>query len=677
MNDRVAIVRRVYLAFAAATMLALGLINVPTKSILADTSMPPLIPPRSALSVITAANANQIQQLAQIGNGTVETLAWSPDGKLIAVGGSLGVRLYQVGAWQIAPRVLAHVAVEHIAFSPDSSIVAGGDLDSQTRLWDITTGQQRLILQGAEPSFSGDGKLIATGSRTTVWLWNAESGQQIRSIEIDGTVRIVRLSLDGNILAVGSSLSPFSYSVFVSLWNTHTGDALPDLAPQHTDQRTISQLDEAFDLALSPDGKMLGAAGWGGVALWNIPTNAPIALNQDQLDPAKRNLVFSPDHTRLAVGDDNGKVTIWNILTGAEDGEFYDDDQIVALAFDPTGAELASASTSGLVHIWDVKSGEAYMSSVVQPLLTLVGYADHTDALAFNASETQLIGVNVNGTAWKWDLRTSKQIGVQFGAQYFVGYGTLPFARSIAISANAGLVASGITDSGEVDLWTPTTGAIRGALTTKEGDDVYSVAISQDTQMLAAATNEMLYLWDLQTVTRAGEFYGGVSSLAFGPGGSLAIGLQNSSGYVLDTRTGRHMQELSQCHPNQADILESFPVVAFSPDGRAIALALNASLNSNGSNLDDICLWDARTGKQRAILNDFTSDVEALAFNSDGSLMISGNTDGLQLWASADGSWIATFAAPVSSLAFSRDGKLMATAGDDGVVRVWGVKKSG
>ena len=57
------------------------------------------------------------------GRGTLKRLAWSPDGKTIAVAGSLGVWLYAAGDFDVAPTLLESHAgeVTGVAFSPDGS----------------------------------------------------------------------------------------------------------------------------------------------------------------------------------------------------------------------------------------------------------------------------------------------------------------------------------------------------------------------------------------------------------------------------------------------------------------------------------------------------------------------------------------------------------------------------
>src|ERR1041385_1194384 len=57
----------------------------------------------------------------QLGRGKVNAMAWSPDGKLMALAGSLGIWLYHTDNFNAIPRLLVGHAksVVTLAFSPD------------------------------------------------------------------------------------------------------------------------------------------------------------------------------------------------------------------------------------------------------------------------------------------------------------------------------------------------------------------------------------------------------------------------------------------------------------------------------------------------------------------------------------------------------------------------------
>src|SRR5260221_1199842 len=81
---------------------------------------------QSGLQPITAANAKQITQLSRIGNGTISVPAWSPDGKQIAIGGSLGVWLFPAKFLGTSPPPFERATGERLdrAFKPGSTTIA-------------------------------------------------------------------------------------------------------------------------------------------------------------------------------------------------------------------------------------------------------------------------------------------------------------------------------------------------------------------------------------------------------------------------------------------------------------------------------------------------------------------------------------------------------------------------
>jgi len=75
-------------------------------------------------------------------NGAIASLAWSPDGRLIAVGGAAPeVNIYDAETGERVAQCKGHTAgIYTVAFSPDSSAVAMAGFDGMVRLYDVATG---------------------------------------------------------------------------------------------------------------------------------------------------------------------------------------------------------------------------------------------------------------------------------------------------------------------------------------------------------------------------------------------------------------------------------------------------------------------------------------------------------------------------------------------------------
>ncbi|MFD9370565.1 WD40 repeat domain-containing protein [Streptomyces sp. NPDC060020] len=137
----------------------------------------------------------------------------SPDGRSLAVAEGQTVNVFDLATLVPVERDLgSHAAeVRAMAFSPDGSVLATGDIGGGVRLWDLTArpphSRQVLAHTGAvhDLAFSPDGRLLAgAASDGTAQLWDAHTAESAVGLPLtghSGAVRGVAFSPDGSLLA--------------------------------------------------------------------------------------------------------------------------------------------------------------------------------------------------------------------------------------------------------------------------------------------------------------------------------------------------------------------------------------------------------------------------------------------------------------------------------------------
>ena len=244
--------------------------------------------------------------------GIVNSIAFSPNGRLLAsVSDDRTLKLWNVHNQQSIATLREGTLFRSVAFSPNGQLLATGGW-MHVKLWDvgrrveIATLLHDKFVQAV--TFSHDGQRLAAGDasdgRGTVIVWDVQKQQVIATLEEDlVVVRSVTFSSDDRYLASSH------YNGEVKVWDVSNWELL----------RTIPQAGD-YDIAFSPDGKMIAGAGNGSVNLWWIEDGTRVAQLPGPTD--WRNPVdFSHDGTSLAVGAKDGFVRLYNIENIKEDIE--------------------------------------------------------------------------------------------------------------------------------------------------------------------------------------------------------------------------------------------------------------------------------------------------------------------------------------------------------------------
>jgi WD40 repeat protein len=562
--------------------------------------------------------------------GWVRSVSFSPDGQRLASGSDdKTLKLWEVSTGKCLQTIEGHTSgIQSVAFSPDGSTLASGSSDQTIKLWSAETGQcQEILLAHTDwvrsVCFSADGRLLASGgSDRTVRLWEVSTGQCVNIFYgHTRSIRAVSFSPDGRLLASGSS------DHTVKLWDVAQGTELNSL---------FGHAGRVWSVAFSPDSQMLiSGSDDQTVRLWDIKTGQCLETLQGHTSRVW-SVAFSADGRTLASGSDDQTVRLWDSTTGQQletlqgytrslrsvafapgstaqilGSSLTIDEGAIAPSPSPElkGRILASGSDDHKVRLWDVYSGRC--------LKAFQGHASRVWSVAFSPDGKTLASGSDDQTVRLWDVGTGKCLHVLSGHTNWI--------RAIAFHPSGQLLASG-SDDQKIRLWEVSSGE---CLTTLRGHTnwVWSVAFSPDGQLLASGGNDQtVRLWDVNS---------------------------------------RQCVKVLQGHTDWVRC------VAFMPHSQSLILA-------SSSNDQTVRLWDVHTGRCLSILQEHTNRVRSIAFSQDGQILACGGEDNsIGLWDIKTGHCIKTLQGHtdwVRTVAFSLHGNILASGGKDETIALWDVE---
>jgi WD40 repeat protein len=403
-------------------------------------------------------------------------------------------------------------------------------------------------------------------------------------------------------------------------------------------------------------------------------------------------VAYARDGARIAVGDDNGEVRLFQ----ASNGELQlrcvgHADTISFIAFSPNGTMLASASFDGTVRLWDLQDGRC--------IRVFIGHRSWIYCVAFSPDGRELITASEDGTCRVWDVATTASSIVEDTGRDFLAAvsfshdgrfiavggsncevhlidrtGTNPTitlkghaarVRTLAFSPRGDLLASGAEDC-QVNLWRISDGRLVETLLGHHAE-ITSLSLSGDGKVLAAAGQDgIVRLWCLDTHACLGELRvanSRVWSVSFHPTEpKLAAGSEDGTVRIwnVDSLSGLATWQ------------------GYSNKTWSIAYSSVPYLLVSGSEDHVVRVWDTRNASTARELRGHTSRIWAVACSPDGQWIASASDDrAVRLWRTDTGVSTSVMCGHtdwIRALAFSGDSSLLATAGEDAKVLVWDVR---
>jgi WD40 repeat protein len=449
------------------------------------------------------------QPLRTLQSDFAHSLAWSPDGRLLASsGGGKTIQLWDVASGE-PHNTISGYSARRIAWSPDGKTLASAGEDRTIRLLEPASGRFVRAMEGHRDSvdfvtWSPDGKMLATASRDrTIRLWDVASGESLHTFRGHrNNVSGLTWSTDGRTLAsagedrtirfwdaskrqfdaIESSKSRIYGYNSVAVWSprakilAYVVDDRIRLWDSVSRADTAVTLQDRFVVSLtwSPDGRTLAsAAGDNSIRLWDPANGGQLRAWQEghQQFGSVGSLAWSPDG-RLLASAGHPTVRVWDAASGrmlhtlSHAGAWR-------MAWSPDGRTLASGGGDKTVRLWDSRSGK---------LLRTLQHPGGVNSIAWSP-DGRTVASACEQTVLLWDAasgRALRSVQVEDGS-----------VLSVAWSPDSTTVSAACGACGCV-LWEAASGR---ALRSLSSGYVSSSAWSADGQFLATAGSDGIRLW--------------------------------------------------------------------------------------------------------------------------------------------------------------------------------------
>lgn len=650
---------------------------------------------------------------ARIGKGIVTDIAYSPDGKHLAVATYIGVWIYDThtGTEKALLTVNTGNVTWEVVYSPDGQTLAV--LQRDLLLWDTQTYTLKGTLKGHSHSvtdvvFSPNGKTIAIADMDqTTQLWDVNT--MALKCTLEGST--CDYNHEGMVMfsvafdPIGDMVAIASEDGTIRLWDTATGILK---------QTLIGYFGFGDSFSFSPDGKTIATESFSNaLLLWDTTTGR---IKSTFRTFTKGPVVYSPDGNKIATIR-GSYIILWDAVTGQMQG-ILETGPVRSFLFSPDGNNVAIVKKKGTniqsISLWNTAGNKPYEftpieecgNSLYSDIPVPAGNHKYTfgdanwsvEGMTFSPDGHTFAMVNPEGNVQLWNTETGELRHTLKHSSPVIDVSFSKFSNfKDSSNRNNNLII--VHSNNNVRLWNTNTRLYKHTFElTKHSNEIRSASYNPDGNTLVTACSDgNLNLWRIPS----GLFKG-----TLGKHRELFLGPFSPDGNTLAIREGKKLKifEIATTSlKNAFNAIYYVRCMAYSPDGKTIAIGMqmkkivelwkitgekihriecdyqlrNVTFSPDGNTLAIGLSYNTLLYNAKTLIRKHTIDEDGtiLKFSLDGKTLANGGSNGTILLSDTE-TWteknkLTGHVGTVTSVAFSADSNTIATASKDGTVLLW------
>lgn len=625
-------------------------------------------------------------------DSSATSLAVSSDGHWTAIGQENGkIKVSDTRNGAAVKTLVGHsAAVRGVAFTPDATQLLSGSADKTLRIWSLADGTQSGLIETPAAilvvALLGDGKQAATaGEDGVVRTWNlADGGKLVK--ELKGHIGPVT-ALAAN-PAVPTQLISGGNDGTIRLWDGTTGNSV----------RQMNHGGPVTAIAVRPDGQRIASASSNKIAkLWNAANGQQVAEFQGdfqaklQVDEANRAVALAKrmvdltkkdleEANKRRQGEEEGSKKAGEELSKAEaDFKAKTEAAKSPLAEKEAADKRLAEAQAALAKAEETqKTADATLKQAGDGAAKSAAQAAKKEAdqrVSQAQADVKKIQAEVNRLAGP----AQKALDERHAAERAQDAARRSVERSQQLVQEAAaviqLVNAAIRDAEENARQAESRLEATRKAATDSQQPLVAVAFSHDGATLAAAgAAGQISTFDSETGAPLDAISGqgaAIPFLAFDAEGHVIAVAANNSIVVWDADPTWRLEHVIGSAESSEALLDRVTALAFSPDGKLLATG-----SGEPSRLGQLKIWNASNGTLlREIAEPHSDMILALEFSPDGKYLASSAADRfMKTWEVETGKLVRTFEGHthhVLGVTWSADGRTLASCGADKVIKVW------